>query len=186
MKADKKNQVKMIGGTHRGRNIIFVDSEGLRPTPARVRETLFNWLGQDLTGLTILDLFAGSGVLGFEAASRGAKEVVMVERASQVVKTLCKNNEKLSFNNVTITKNDALQFLSHSKSKQFDVVFLDPPYAYAEWIQLLSLLKPLLAEDAFVYIEAAQQPEFEPDFVEVKSGKAGQSKQWLVQINEEI
>jgi len=90
-----KNQVKIIGGAWKRKNVSFIDAPGLRPTPGRVRETLFNWLEQDLTGKLCLDLFSGSGVIGFESLSRGAKNVVMIEKSPQVFKMIQENQKLL-------------------------------------------------------------------------------------------
>ncbi len=106
-----RNKVRIIGGAWRSRLIAFPAAKDLRPTPDRVRETLFNWLGQDLTGKACLDLFAGSGALGFEAASRGAQRVAMVERDPVVFKALAANRSRLRADAVELTKSDALEFL---------------------------------------------------------------------------
>jgi AcrR family transcriptional regulator len=117
------NAVRIVGGEFRRRILRFPDSSGLRPTPDRVRETLFNWLGQDLDGWHCLDLFAGSGALGFEAASRGAARVVMVEQAPKVLAALHENHELLHKPAaVEIIRSDALQYLSSTQST-FDLIF---------------------------------------------------------------
>ena len=168
------NAVRIIGGQYRRRILRFPDSEGLRPTPDRVRETLFNWLGQELDGERCLDLFAGSGALGFEAASRGAAQVVMVEQAPKVLAAL-QENAKMLHNppEVEIIRGDALQYLSSTKSK-FDLIFLDPPFK-KDWIPRL---EPFLAgvanEDAAVYIEAEHEIEALGDWRAVRHGKAGE------------
>jgi len=122
-----RNRVRIVGGAWRSRLIPFPPTKGLRPTPDRVRETLFNWLGQDLTGKTCLDLFAGSGALGFEAASRGARRVAMVERDASVFQALAANRDRLGALAVELTKSDALEFL-RADTGLYDVVFLDPPF----------------------------------------------------------
>ena len=186
MVKQSKNQIKIIAGTHRGSNIQFPSIEGLRPTPARVRETLFNWLGQDLTGCLVLDLFAGSGVLGMEASSRGAKEVVMVDRSAVSCKSLRDNLNRLQLANLIIQKMNAEDYLQTQKQKKFDIVFLDPPFTYSAWENLLLLLKPSLMNDAFVYIEAAAIPEIKDTTFElIKSGCAGLSRQYLFRFNEQ-
>jgi 16S rRNA (guanine966-N2)-methyltransferase len=168
------NSVRIIGGQYRRRVLRFPDSEGLRPTPDRVRETLFNWLGQELDGEHCLDLFAGSGALGFEAASRGAVQVVMVEQAPKVLAAL-HENAKMLHNppGVEIIRGDALQYLSSTKSK-FDLIFLDPPFKKG-WIPSL---EPLLAgvanQDAAVYIEAEHEIKALGDWRAVHHGKAGE------------
>jgi 16S rRNA (guanine(966)-N(2))-methyltransferase RsmD len=125
-----------------------------------VRETLFNWLGQDLTGLSCLDLFAGSGVLGFEAASRGAARVTLVERDARAVAALKRNAAALGAADVEIQRADALEFLALS-DRSYDVVFLDPPYGKGWLERLVALLPRVLAAQAMVYVEAESQlPEF--------------------------
>jgi 16S rRNA (guanine(966)-N(2))-methyltransferase RsmD len=118
----KDNEVRIVGGQWRSRRIRFTPRSELRPTPDRVRETLFNWLGQDLTGLTCLDLFAGSGALGFEAASRGAAQVVMVERDRTAVASLDTNLKLLGARQVELIRGDALEFLRGDR-RQYDVIF---------------------------------------------------------------
>lgn len=151
------NSVRIVGGQWRRRVLRFPDSEGLRPTPDRVRETLFNWLGQDLDGLTCLDLFAGSGALGFEAASRGATRSVLVEKAPRVLAALIDNAKLLgTAGEVEIVKADALQYLASVELK-FDVVFLDPPYKQG-WIEKIAKTLPrVLNEDAAIYVEAEKE-----------------------------
>ena len=168
------NSVRIIGGEWRRRVLRFPDSEGLRPTPDRVRETLFNWLGQDLDGWHCLDLFAGSGALGFEAASRGAARVVMIEHGPKVMAALQQNAELLKASGVLeIKRADALQYLS-STSLKFDLIFLDPPY-HKGWIPRLEpLLAKVLKEDAAVYVEAEHEIEALGDWRTVRHGKAGE------------
>ena len=119
--------VRLIAGQWRGRKLPIVDVEGLRPTGDRVKETLFNWLQTQIPGARCLDLFAGSGSLGFEAASRGAAEVIMVERDPTVVGCLQASAERLSAAQVTILQTDAAAYLQTSPDP-FDIVFLDPPF----------------------------------------------------------
>jgi 16S rRNA (guanine966-N2)-methyltransferase len=121
-----KGKIRIIAGQFRGRRITVPDRPGLRPTPDRVRETLFNWLGQSLDGLSCLDLFAGSGALGFEAASRGAARVVMVEQDRAAFEVLRKNLSLLNASQVELVLDDAFAYLK--KGQGFDVVFLDPPF----------------------------------------------------------
>ena len=121
------NRVRIIGGQYRRRLLDFHDSTGLRPTPDRVRETLFNWLGQDLPGWTCLDLFAGSGALGFEAASRGAQRVVMIELDPKAISALEKNRALLDASAVDILRVEALAWLK-TNHETFDLIFVDPPF----------------------------------------------------------
>lgn len=168
------NSVRIIGGQWRRRVLRFPESEGLRPTPDRVRETLFNWLGQTLDGQYCLDLFAGSGALGFEAASRGAAKVVMVEMGGPVLAALNANAELINAKSVVeIKRADALQYLTSTKAK-FDLIFLDPPY-YKGWMPRLEPLLPkVLNEDAAVYVEAEHEIEALGDWRTVRHGKAGE------------
>lgn len=167
-----KNQVRIIGGQWKRRMLSFPDSEGLRPTPDRVRETLFNWLGQDCSGWHCLDLFAGSGALGFEAASRGAARVVMVERERGVAQALTENVRLLKAQAVVqLVQQDALGFLGQCR-ETFDVVFLDPPFATDLLAQVLPLLRPRLGPDALVYAETAAWPDL-TGWTLLREGKAG-------------
>ncbi len=124
---ERRNRVRIIAGQWRGRKLTFPDGEGLRPTPDRIRETLFNWLAPWLPGARCLDLFAGSGALGFEAASRGAARVVLVERSAEVVASLQANRERLGAGAVEIVHHDAASYLC-GVPQPFDIVFLDPPF----------------------------------------------------------
>jgi len=151
--------VRIIGGEYRSRLVEFPDAEGLRPTPDRVRETLFNWLGQTLYGKRCLDLFAGSGALGLEAASRGAAQVVMVEKNRKVFQSLQYNIKKLGCINVALHCADGLEF-ARREAGRFDVIFLDPPFAADYLPKTLPLLVAILAENGLVYVESGTA--FEP------------------------
>ena len=168
------NSVRIVGGELRRRVLRFPDSEALRPTPDRVRETLFNWLGQDLAGRECLDLFAGSGALGFEAASRGAGRVVMVENAPRVLAALHENARLLGRPPaVEIVRADALQYAAATKAK-FDLIFLDPPYRKG-WIARLAPLLPGIANgDAEIYVEAEEELAALGDWRTARHGKAGE------------
>lgn len=147
--------MRIIGGEYRRRLIDFPDAEGLRPTPDRVRETLFNWLGQTLYGKRCLDLFAGSGALGFEAASRGAAQVVMVEKNRTAYQALQENARKLGCANVALHCADGLEFARHDRGR-YDVIFLDPPFAGGYLPKVLPLLPERLAPDGTVYAESGE------------------------------
>ena len=153
MRRTRPNTVRIIGGLWRSRLVEFPDAADLRPTPDRIRETLFNWLGQDLTGMECLDLFAGSGALGFEALSRGAGSVVMVENNTVALRALRENATKLSAGNAIIVRGDALEFARGARSR-FDVVFVDPPYRLGIQVAALDLLPGLLAAGGRVYVES--------------------------------
>ena len=165
--------MRIIGGTWRSRVIHFAAHKDLRPTPDRVRETLFNWLGQDLTGAICLDLFAGSGALGFEAASRGAQRVVMVERDAATFRALERTRAALDAGVVELCRADALEFL-HGDSGRYDVVFLDPPFRDANWQRLLALLPGRMSRRAFIYCESAAPPALPAGWDIWKQGAAGQ------------
>ena len=169
------NQVRIIGGLWRSRVIEFPDSIGLRPTPDRVRETLFNWLGQRLDEKICLDLFAGSGALGFEALSRGASEVVMVEQSAVVARGLTENAQRLGANGATIVNANATQYL-HGATRRFDVIFLDPPFNQGLLEQALALLTPWLAIEGKVYIESELPFAPSPIWKILKQSRAGQVK----------
>ena len=173
--------MRIIGGEYRSRIISFPDAEGLRPTPDRVRETLFNWLGQTLYGRTCLDLFAGSGALGFEAASRGAERVVMVEKNPAVFRALQDNIEKLACATVFATRQDGLEFACRD-AHRYDVIFLDPPFDSDYLPRLLEILSQRLNENGMVYVESGAALEFEPPWRAIKSGKAGQVHYQLLGI----
>lgn len=167
-----KNRLRIIGGEWRSRIITFPPETDLRPTSDRVRETLFNWLGQDLTGKTCLDLFAGSGALGFEAASRGAKRVVMVERNPAVFRALQTSAAALVATTVELKRADALEFL-RTEDGIYDVVFLDPPFRVDCLPQVLAALIAHLAPGAMVYLEAPRAPVLPPQWQVWRSGRAG-------------
>ncbi len=168
----KINQVRINAGIWRSRLLRFPDAEGLRPTPERVRQTVFNWLGQELTGKTCLDLFAGTGAFGFEALSRNAKQVTMMENASIAFKALKQNQELLKAQNCRILNLDALQFLA-TNMQQFDVIFCDPPYQKQWLTKLLPLLNGHLSDEGVVYAEAEYAIQPDENWQVLKHGKAG-------------
>ena len=182
-----RNSVRIIGGTWRSRVIRFPDASGpgLRPSPDRVRETLFNWLGQDLTGLACLDLFAGSGALGFEAASRGASGVVMVEAAPETAAALRANAKLLQAKSWRLVAGDALEFLrSHRGAHHdalFDVVFVDPPFGSGLIGRVLPLLPALLAPGARVYVESGETLALPAGWQVLRQGRAGVAWYHLLQ-----
>src|SRR5215510_9183831 len=173
------NRVRIIGGRWRSRWVKFPDVEGMRPTPDRVRETLFNWLGQDLTGCSCLDLFAGSGALGLEAASRGALEVVLVERDRRIAQALQDSVRALAFDSaaISVVCADAIEFLERDL-RMYDVAFVDPPYALWEKARnsaagVLHKLEPRLKPGARVYLEAACPLQLPSDWQTLKNKRAG-------------
>jgi len=152
--AHKAGQLRIIGGTWRGRKIDFATEPGVRPTPDRIRETLFNWLQASIGGARCLDLFSGSGALGFEALSRGAAEVVMVDQSSTVTKQLLANASLLKANNAQIIQSNADRYLQRPP-QPFDIVFLDPPFESQALEQYCAQLASLqwLAPHALIYME---------------------------------
>jgi 16S rRNA (guanine(966)-N(2))-methyltransferase RsmD len=179
--AKQLNAVRINAGTWRSRLIKFPDAEGLRPSPERVRQTLFNWLGQDLSGLHCLDLFAGTGVMGFEALSRGASAVTMVEKSSLACAALHANKTLLNAAAASIVHQDALQFLAQN-SQSYQLIFLDPPYNKAWLAQVMPQLASCLHDDGRLYVEAefaldeAQQADSQPflaGWQVLKQSKAG-------------
>ena len=169
----RANRVRIIGGAWRSRLLAFPSRTGLRPTPDRVRETLFNWLGQELAGRSCLDLFAGSGALGFEAASRGARRVVMVESDAAVLRALDASRTALAAAAVELKRADAIEFLRLDDGV-YDVVFLDPPFQGGYWPRLAPLLPQHLAPGAVVYLESAQAPELPEGWETWRQDRAGQ------------
>lgn len=177
-----QNQVRIIGGEWRSRIIYFPKMAELRPTPGRMRETLFNWLGQTLEGKTCLDLFAGSGALGFEALSRGAKQVVMVESNRAIYTALNDNAQRLATNNLAIHLEDARQFLMRSAAK-YDVIFLDPPFNTTDIPTLIAQAKLCLGEDGKIYLESALRFEQFVGFDLVRHKKAGRVNSYLLGLS---
>jgi len=146
--------------------------DGLRPTPDRVRQTVFNWLGQSLDGLSCLDLFAGTGVMGFEALSRGATQVVLIEKSRAAYQALLDNKASLKATHAQVLYLDALQFLKQNHQK-FDVIFVDPPYHQGLLDQALPLIKTALSEVSLLYVEAEFALTDNADWEVCKAGKAG-------------
>ena len=163
-KLGKASQLRIIGGQWRSRRLPVASVPGLRPTPDRVRETLFNWLQMKVPGARCLDLFAGSGALGFEAASRGAADVVLIEKHPAAFKQLCSNIEFLNAaDQVQSLHTDAVAFLQ-TTPQPFDVIFLDPPF-HQDWLnQVMALILQhnLLSAGGMIYLE--YEPTLNPDF----------------------
>ena len=153
-------QVRIIAGTLRGSKLPVENRPGLRPTADRVRETLFNWLQSHIAGKRVLDLFAGTGALGFEAASRGAAEVVMLERDPQLATGLRATAERLKATAVRVECADALTWLAQPPEPRFDLVFVDPPFSADLWTAAAKAVQPWLAEDAWIYVESGHAADF--------------------------
>ncbi len=185
------NVFQIIAGTHKGRKLHFTDAPNLRPTPNRVRETLFNWIGFEAHHKTYLDLFAGSGSLGFEAFSRGAKAVTLIENNRSVCQSLSKNCTQLNAQNIQIFHQNACQFLASTTEVVFDFVFLDPPFHQNFLPKTLKSLSVshkigsesvLYLESEYPIIEAEIAPLFTQKIKILKQKRAGQVHYCLVKI----
>jgi 16S rRNA (guanine966-N2)-methyltransferase len=181
--ARPRQTVRIVGGAWRGRRIVFPDLPELRPTPDRVRETLFNWLQGIVEGSRCLDLFAGSGALGFEAASRGAASVVMLDRDPRVVDHLRRQVEVLGATQVEIILADAQAYLT-SSPPPFDIVFLDPPFGSGSLQEFCAALTEhgALKPDAYIYLESMARsgpPFMPPEWNMLKSKAAGRVGYYL-------
>ena len=190
-------QVRIIGGAWKRALLPVLEAEGLRPTPDRVRETVFNWirhqLGGDFEGATFLDLFAGSGALGFEAASRGAAAVTMVDNHGAATRQLEENRDKLKAANVKVLRADALALVKDlaARGQRFDVIFLDPPYQLGLLSQILPLCPAILNDDGLVYAETGEALPLDddalPDWLEgwdaIRDDKAGMVYYYLLKLH---
>jgi 16S rRNA (guanine966-N2)-methyltransferase len=182
----KQNQVRIIAGEWRGRKLDFPDAQGLRPTPDRVRETLFNWLQAYLPGARCLDLFAGTGVLGFEAVSRGAASVTLVERDRSVCHALQQNMLKLDMaDRVSLVNSDALDYLQTGCQQVFDIIFIDPPYGQGLVATAISMIdkNDCLKTGGLVYMEHESEtdsPAIPENWMELKHKRAGQVSYYLL------
>lgn len=150
----KSHVVRIIGGQWKRTRLAVADQPGLRPTPDRVRETLFNWLGQDLTGWHCVDAFAGTGALGLEAASRGATEVLLVERDDRLVAQLRRTQAQLQAGATRIVRGDGVAALRQLAPASMHLVFLDPPFDSDLYQSALRAARAALATDGFIYLEA--------------------------------
>lgn len=186
----KPHAIRIIGGDWKRTPLPVLDLDGLRPTPDRVRETVFNWLGQRLDGQRCLDLFAGSGALGFEAASRGAARVLMVERNARAAGQLRANQARLAPNTIEIAEADGLRLAASLAPGSFDVVFLDPPFGSDLLGRALELAVPLVSPDGFLYVEAGDaldiaQTTALAGWIIARQGKAGAVHYHLLQRENE-
>jgi 16S rRNA (guanine966-N2)-methyltransferase len=175
-----RNRVRIIAGKWRSRIVKFPAAAALRPTPDRVRETLFNWLGQRLDDLACLDLFAGSGALGFEALSRGASRVVMVERDRDVASGLRAAARTLQAEGLEVVEGEALAYLDRA-GERFDIAFLDPPFASDLAARALAKLPPHLNPGARVYVESAAALPPSPQWRTLREDRAGQVRYALLE-----
>ena len=151
-----RHQVRIIGGVWKRTTLPVLDRPGLRPTPNRVRETLFNWLGQDLSGWRCVDAFAGSGALGFEAASRGAREVLLVEQDATLVGQLRSLQTRLDASAVRVLHGDGIAVLRASAAGSVGLVFLDPPFDSPRYDDAVQAALHALAPSGLLYLEAAR------------------------------
>jgi 16S rRNA (guanine966-N2)-methyltransferase len=179
-----RGELRIVGGRYRGRRLPIPNETGLRPTSDRVRETLFNWLAPVIPGARCLDAFAGSGALGFEAVSRGAGEVVLIEKSGAVARQLEANARRLGVEGTRILYEDALRWLAGPGSP-FDVVFLDPPFAEGLWAPAIErlALRGWLKPGSRVYLEAPARigfPNLPPGWDLVRDKTAGQVRYGLV------
>ncbi|HET7794817.1 MAG TPA: 16S rRNA (guanine(966)-N(2))-methyltransferase RsmD [Rhizobacter sp.] len=183
------HEVRIIGGQWKRSKLPVVDAPGLRPTPDRVRETLFNWLGQDLEGWRCLDAFAGSGALGFEAASRGAADVTLLERDGKLAHGLRAVQERLQADTVRIEAADALAWMARCAPERFALVFSDPPFDADLFLPALRAAARMVAPGGFIYLEADRSFADEPALAELglrlhREGRAGTVYFHLIQRSE--
>ena len=184
LRSSQKSQVRIIGGSMRGRKISFSAGEGLRPTLDRIRETLFNWLTANIQETDCLDLYAGSGALGIEAISRGAKSVTLVDASKQVTENLKENLKSLSIENAKVINQKAEQFLG-SNQQLFDLVFLDPPFDKGMLDLILDQIKPHLSKHALIYVEqenASSTIDFDAQWRIIKSKKTSRFCYSLIKL----
>lgn len=171
------HEVRLIGGLWKRSKLPVADRPGLRPTPDRVRETLFNWLGQDLSGWSVLDAFAGSGALGFEAASRGATRVVLIEQDAELIGSLRQTASRLGATQVEVVRADALGWMRRSTQPVFDLVLLDPPFSADLFDAALRDARACLSDTGWIYLESDQAWSEERlaalDLVLHRCGRAG-------------
>ena len=178
------HEVRIIGGQWRRSRLPVADRPGLRPTPSRVRETLFNWLGQELSGWHCLDAFGGSGALGFEAASRGAARVLIVERDPALAASLRASRERLHAETVQILCGDGLAALRAQPAASLDLVFLDPPFDNGPLASALQAATPALRPGGFVHAESpVPLTEWPPGLLPWREARAGQVHHVLLRRN---
>jgi 16S rRNA (guanine966-N2)-methyltransferase len=180
------HELRIIGGAWKRSKLPVADAPGLRPTPDRVRETLFNWLGQELDGWRCLDAFAGTGALGFEAASRGASEVTLIERDTRLVRGLRAVQERLKADAVRIEAADVLAWMARSAPERFDLVFIDPPFDANLFVPALKAAARVVVPGGFIYLEADRAFENDPALAEQglrlhRHGRAGAVHFHLIQ-----
>ncbi len=166
-------EIRIIGGQWKRSKLPVPDAPGLRPTSDRIRETLFNWLGQTLAGWRVLDAFAGSGALGFEAASRDAAQVVLVERDAKLAAGLRASVQRLRATTIQVQSADALAWMRSAPQGAFDLILLDPPFAADLFEAALAAAVPLLAEGGLIYVESPHAVVAPAGFTAWREGRAG-------------
>jgi 16S rRNA (guanine966-N2)-methyltransferase len=171
--AARAHEVRLIGGTLKRSKLPVANRPGLRPTPDRVRETLFNWLGQDLSGWRVLDAFAGSGALGFEAASRGAAEVLLLENDGKLVDSLTASGVRLKTTTLRVQRADALAWMARAAPASCELVLLDPPFDSGLLPRAVALAPRLLVPGGFVYVESGALIETPDGLLPHRSLRAG-------------
>jgi len=179
-------EVRLIGGQLRRSKLPVADKPGLRPTPDRVRETLFNWLGTDLAGWRVLDAFAGSGALGFEAASRGAAEVQLIERDAELVRSLRASQARLKAEALRVDAAEALAWMARCAPGRFELVLIDPPFDAGLQAPALAAAAPLVAAGGLLYLEspaALADAELPAGFALLRQGRAGSVHYHLLRRN---
>ena len=183
----RPGRLRIVAGNWRSRLLPVIELDGLRPTSERIRETLFNWLSEELPGKHCLDVFAGTGALGFEALSRGAGSATLLEKSSPAVVGLLASAELLDAKNIRIERADALKFLAKPASSKFDIVFLDPPFPMRVLEECCKLLHSngWLTDDAIVYLEQDKNqtlPELPEGWRVAKEKTAGNVRYALVRV----
>ena len=171
--AKKTGEVRIIGGQWKRTKLSVADVAGLKPTPDRVRETLFNWLGQHLQGLRCLDVFAGTGALGFEAASRGAKQVFLLEKNRMACNHLQKIQKQLNADQVHVLCADGLQFLQTDQGEEWDLIFLDPPFDLNVFEYALQMAQSKMSASGAIYLESNRLIEPPPGLIYYRRARAG-------------
>ncbi|HSI59062.1 MAG TPA: 16S rRNA (guanine(966)-N(2))-methyltransferase RsmD [Ideonella sp.] len=173
--AHARHEVRIVGGQWRRSVLPVANKPGLRPTPDRVRETLFNWLGQDLSGWRVLDAFAGSGALGFEAASRGAAQVVLLEQDADLVKSLSASRERLKAVGMRVQRADGLGWMRGAPPASLELILLDPPFDAGLALPAVHAAARLLVPGGFIYLESAEPApaELPPGLQLYRQGRAG-------------
>jgi 16S rRNA (guanine966-N2)-methyltransferase len=180
-------EVRIIGGQWKRSKLSVLAKPGLRPTPDRVRETLFNWLGQDLSGLRCVDAFAGSGALGFEAASRGAQDVLLIEQDPQLIATLQSNKTRLKDDTLRIQRGDGIAILRSLPKASVDVIFLDPPFDSNLFLEAIQAAAGVVSAQGAIYLEAPESwtdEKLAPLGLHViKQGRAGAVHFYLLRLS---